>query len=159
MRILLGIFFSITWVGPCKPNSESRIRPIWNLNPESMPFLLSTTWCFFECGLFEIWIQNPWTPPYRAQRNTPVFGSFLTLVLYSLSDLLDFSLSMEKQQTSTSASFPICKEIFCWFLYRETESFPWISCWSRFRCLLPSGFPAGNQCVTISQLEIYWGFP
>ncbi len=115
-------------VGPCKSKYESRIPPIWNLNPESKPFwnmnprkllwnlnprkfknalwiygrsrlftnpesqvwpklqdqgLKSESWILpflkfeswillilkFESripGLFEIWIQNPWTSPYRA---------------------------------------------------------------------------------------------
>ncbi len=75
--------------GPCKPKFESWIPPIWNLNPESKPFwnmnprkLKFESWIRpilkFESNilpflkfesriprLFEIWIQNPWTPPYR----------------------------------------------------------------------------------------------
>ncbi len=36
--IFIHFWIESSELGPCKPKSESRIPPIWNLNPESKPF-------------------------------------------------------------------------------------------------------------------------
>ncbi len=62
-------------IGPCKPKSDSWIPSISNLNPESLHVWIQNLVVLkFEsriCGPFEIWIQNPWTPPYRALSISP----------------------------------------------------------------------------------------
>ena len=77
---------SISIIGPCKPESESWIPSISNLNPDSLHvwktnprkvawncvqfkfWIQNLAVLKFESrihGPFEIWIQNPWTPLTR----------------------------------------------------------------------------------------------